>query len=66
MDLAIKPSTQALEEFKRIYQEEYGEILSDSDAKEIATSLLRLFWILCHPSAAQGQNSLVESSTASH
>ncbi len=39
-------SREAIEEFKAIYQEEFGEILSDDEAREIATRLLRFFEIL--------------------
>jgi hypothetical protein len=39
-------SREAIEEFKAIYQEEFGEILSDDEVQEIATRLLRFFGIL--------------------
>jgi hypothetical protein len=39
-------SRQAIEEFKAIYQEEFGEILSDDEVQEIAMRLLRFFGIL--------------------
>jgi len=39
-------SRQAIDEFKAIYQEEFGEILSDDEVQEIATRLLRFFGIL--------------------
>jgi hypothetical protein len=39
-------SREAIEEFKAIYQEEFGEILSDDEVREIATRLLRFFGIL--------------------
>jgi hypothetical protein len=39
-------SREAIEEFKAIYQEEFGETLSDDEVQEIATRLLRFFGIL--------------------
>ena len=42
-------SRKAIEEFKAIYQEEFGETLSDDEVREIATRLLRFFGILNRP-----------------
>jgi hypothetical protein len=39
-------SKEALKEFKRIYKKEFGDKLSDKDAQEMATRLLRLFQML--------------------
>jgi hypothetical protein len=39
-------SQQAIEEFKAIYQQEFGVALSDDDAQEMAVRLLQLFAIL--------------------
>ena len=39
-------SREAIEEFKALYQEEFGEVLSDDEVREIATRLLRFFGIL--------------------
>ena len=39
-------SREAIDEFKVIYQEEFGEVLSDDDVQEIAMRLLRFFGIL--------------------
>jgi hypothetical protein len=39
-------SHKAIEEFKVMYQEEFGEVLSDDEVREIATRLLRFFGIL--------------------
>ena len=39
-------SREAIEEFKAIYQEEFGELLSDDEVQEIAMRLLRFFGIL--------------------
>ena len=43
-------SRQAIDEFKAIYQEEFGQSLSDDEVKEIAIRLLRFFGILVRPS----------------
>ena len=42
-------SREAIEEFKAIYQGEFGEILSDDEVQEIAMRLLRFFGILVRP-----------------
>jgi len=46
-------SRQAIEEFKAIYQEEFGQTLSDDEVKEIAMRLLRFFGILVRPPAGR-------------
>ena len=42
-------SHQAIDEFKAIYQEEFGKSLSDDEVQEIALRLLRFFGILVRP-----------------
>jgi hypothetical protein len=42
-------SSQAIDEFKAIYQEEFGDILLDDEVQEIALRLLRFFGILVRP-----------------
>jgi hypothetical protein len=39
-------SREAIEEFKAIYREEFGKILSDDEVQEMAMHLLRFFGIL--------------------
>ena len=39
-------SREAIDEFKAIYQDEFGDLLSDEEVQEIATRLLRFFGIL--------------------
>jgi hypothetical protein len=39
-------SREAIDEFKAIYQEEFGKRLSDDEVQEIALRLLRFFGIL--------------------
>jgi len=39
-------SRDAIDDFKAIYQEEFGEVLSDDEVQEIAMRLLRFFGIL--------------------
>ena len=39
-------SREAIEEFKTIYQDEFGEELSDDEVRKIATRLLRFFGVL--------------------
>lgn len=47
--LPAKLSQEAIEELKNIYQEEYGETLSDADALDLGQRLLRLFQIVYRP-----------------
>lgn len=42
-------SRQAIDEFKVIYQEEFGKSLTDDEVQEIALRLLRFFGILREP-----------------
>ena len=46
-------SRQAIDEFKAIYQEEFGVILSDDEVQEIARRLLRFFGILSQPRSSE-------------
>lgn len=39
-------SREAIDEFKAIYQEEFGKCLTDGEVQEIALRLLRFFGIL--------------------
>ena len=42
-------SPEALREFMQIYAEEYGEELSEKEARELASSLIRLYEVLRRP-----------------
>lgn len=42
-------SREAIDEFKAIYQEEFGELLTDDAVQEIAGRLLRFFGMLDRP-----------------
>jgi hypothetical protein len=42
-------SRQAIEEFRTIFQEEFGKRLSDGEIQEIAVRLLQFFGILVEP-----------------
>ena len=42
-------SREAIEEFKAIYQDEYGIALSDTEAQEMGQRLLAIFQILARP-----------------
>jgi hypothetical protein len=44
-----KLSREAVEEFRAIYFEEFGETLTNDEVREIALRLLRLFGILLQP-----------------
>lgn len=46
MNIPNQLSHEAIEEFKAIYQEEFGELLSDDEVRAIAKRLLRFFGIL--------------------
>jgi hypothetical protein len=42
-------SREAIEEFRAIYEEEFGKRLTDDEVQEIALRLLRFFGILKKP-----------------
>ena len=42
-------SKQALSDFKSIYKQEFGESISDQEAKEKGEKLLRLFSLIYKP-----------------
>lgn len=42
-------SRQAVDEFKAIYRNEFGQTLTDEEIREIAFRLLRFFDVLRHP-----------------
>jgi len=48
-------SREAIDEFKAIYREEFGQLLSDDEVEEIALRLLRFFGILSEPSSGETQ-----------
>ena len=50
------PSSQAISEFKALYQTRYGIALSDDDAFERATSLLRLYKTVLEPTMKMNQD----------
>lgn len=50
-------SRDAIDEFKAIYQEEFGKTLSDDEVKEIAMRLLRFFGILSDPGSGKTSGS---------
>lgn len=40
---------EAIDEFKKIYKEEFGDDLSDSEATEKAAHVFNLFRVICEP-----------------
>ena len=49
-------SREAIDEFKAIYQEEFGQELSDDEVQEIAIRLLRFFGILVRPLSGETED----------
>jgi hypothetical protein len=49
MEAPQQLSRQAVEEFKAIYEDQFGQQISDDEAQEIALRLLRLFDLLLQP-----------------
>ncbi|MBU3922995.1 hypothetical protein KJ684_02035 [Patescibacteria group bacterium] len=45
----MKLSKEAIDEYKDIYKKEFGEEISDEEAKEQGTKLLSLFKIIYRP-----------------
>ena len=52
---------QAIDEFKQIYLEEEGIVLSDEEATEKATALLGVFKILIKPYKKNESSNIVRS-----
>ncbi|MBI5374199.1 MAG: hypothetical protein HZA77_02120 [Candidatus Schekmanbacteria bacterium] len=52
---------KAIDEFKAIYKEEFGEELSDEDALENATSIIILFEALCAPASEKSVVNISEN-----
>jgi hypothetical protein len=46
-------SREAINEFKAIYEEEFGKVLSDDEVQEMAMRLLRFFGVLRDPGPGQ-------------
>lgn len=53
-------SKESLEEFKRIYRKQFGKEISDQDALEFATKLLRLMEIVYKPMTKEEFSKLEE------
>lgn len=56
MNIPHQLSRDAVDDFKAIYLEEFGDTLSNDEAREIATRLLRFFGILANPGNGTGRN----------
>jgi hypothetical protein len=50
----MRLSAAAIQEFKAIWRDEYGEELSDAEAETHALRLLRLFALLVRPLPSEG------------
>ena len=49
-------SKKAIDEYKEIYQREYGKTLTDQEAYEQASNLLRLFKVIYRPLPSKKKN----------
>ena len=49
-------SRKAIDEFKAIYQEEFGQSLSDDQAQEMGRGLLTLLKLLLEPKAVRDRS----------
>lgn len=58
-------SEQAIIEFKAIYKDEFGEEISDNEARELAADLLTLFKIICRPIPEKEKERIKNDSTPS-
>jgi flagellin-specific chaperone FliS len=45
----MKLTDQDVQEYKRVHEEEFGELISDDEAREIATRVIQLYEILIQP-----------------
>jgi len=50
-------SLEAISSFQELYEEEFGELLSDNDAQLMGIQLLRLFAILNRPDGDPAKSS---------
>jgi len=55
-------SRESVQSFKQIYQSEFGKLLSDDEAEEMALRLLRLFDLLTRPIPEENDESLAVDS----
>lgn len=62
---SMQLSREAIDELKKIYQEEYGEVLSDAEALEMGQRLLSLFQILYRPPPPTSHDSSSDTSSFS-
>ena len=62
MDGPMILSRQAVEEFKRVYESEFGQKLEDDVAEEMALRFLRLFDLLSRSLASQANGRLSTTS----
>ena len=53
----MKPSKEIIEEFKNIYQDEFGETISDSQAYEEFLRLVNLLRVVLKEPSPNGRNS---------
>jgi hypothetical protein len=42
-------SKEAIEEYKKIYKDKFGEDISDKEAREQGENLIALFRVICRP-----------------
>jgi len=52
----MRLSKEAIKEFKEIYNEEFGERISDKQAQEMGANLLSLFTIIYRPISKTDQS----------
>lgn len=45
----MRLSKEAIEEFKEIYEREFGKLISDEEAQELGQNLISLFKIIYRP-----------------
>jgi len=45
----MRLSPEAIQEFKKIHQREFGQTLSDAEAREMAERFMNLMEIVCRP-----------------
>ena len=52
----MKPNEKTLEAFKKLYQDEFGEIISDSQAYEKFLRLVNLLRVVLNEPSSNGRN----------
>ncbi len=60
----MRLDSAAIEEFKKIYQEEFLEVLSQAEAEEMASRVVRLYELLARPLPSERADAFEKSGSS--